>query len=272
MGSSVAKPTNPKDTQAKANADFATDAMTKTADSFLKSVRLGQPTSLTLGYKLTDGRLVNQMFKILATSSMNETSDTIKKGIHDIFGKDWEALAEVAADALVSFFSGGIPADSAVNETVSLSYLIWENESVVQYSCYCYKTNSKSVGLLTQDAAMCTLVVVCKGLVDYATVDPQNIVYEVKKTNPDMKNADFQQLMTDVKNSLQLAAELSKFKKSLEAGVSPKVASAKAAADTPKTGAADLATELAAAPPEAAPAPAPAPASPPPATAYSKHP
>ena len=81
------------------------------------------------------------------------------------------------------------------------SYLIWEFNSLVQYSCYVKKTSSASVGTLAENTQYNMVACVAKGVVDYAFVDPQVIVYCVAQNmailNPKFGAAEFKQLMSD---------------------------------------------------------------------------
>ncbi|KAL3675725.1 hypothetical protein R1sor_025673 [Riccia sorocarpa] len=225
MGAKAAKPNPPSDNKAKAIADLAMDGLTLAASDFLSQVRLGTAGLNNLGYKLTDQKLTNQEIQIMVKTQDNVEPDDINAAIDSCFSGDWKGVTKFAAKEIIQFLGGQppSPAEEAVNATFSKSYIVWEFNSLVQYSLYMKKTNASSVGTLTADTQITVLACICRGVVDYDGIDPQLILYEVCQTQPDLLNdADkFQKLMEAVSNELKASATMSAIKRQLNAGVIP---------------------------------------------------
>lgn len=230
MGAKVAKPNPPSTNEAKADADLAMQGMEASAENFLQTVRLGTSTLYNLGYELTDQKMTNQEVHMVVQTTANSPRDDIEEGINAIFSGDWKTVTKIAADSLASFFGGDAPqpSESAVNDTFSKSFLIWENNNVVQYSIFVRRTNAKSVGTLLEDSQATMEAVICKGNIDYNKIDPQTVISVMSEAKGDDGNplteAQKEQIFEEVQKELEMAAQLATFKKQLEAGTLPTVA------------------------------------------------
>ncbi|KAL2610158.1 hypothetical protein R1flu_028731 [Riccia fluitans] len=210
MGAKVAKPNPAADNKAKADADLAMKALNKSAENFLAEVRLGTASATTLGYKLIDQKLESQEIQVVVQTQENVVSDDINDAIDSVFSGDWKSVVKFAAKEIISFLGGETPkpAEEAVNKEWAKSYLMWESNALVQYSIYLKKTNAKSIGTTQADTESTLLVCICRGIVDYEWIDPETIVYELSKTQPDMTPKEFQEMIDNVYNELLMAAQM----------------------------------------------------------------
>ncbi len=221
MGAKQATPQHFKENDAKLDADIALEAMRASAEGFLKSVRCGDSNSHSLGYKLTDGKLTDQEVKLVVKTATNAEAGDIDKAINSVFSGDWKSVIKLATNEIIHFVSGKVPKpkNEAVNEEWSKSYLVWEFNSLIEYSVFMKKTNAASVGTALGNLDYTFMCAICRGVVAYESVDPQVIIYEVCKNQPKLKPKDFEKMMEDIEKSLELAARLSLFKKQLTSGV-----------------------------------------------------
>lgn len=228
MGAKIAHPTPPSDNAAKAESDLALSGMKAAASEYLSTIRLGEASEFTLGYDLTDQKLTSQEVHLVVKTKDNATNDDIKKGIEGIFSHDWEKVVELAANSLAQFFGGEDPTTQteAVNDEFSKSYLIWEDDNIVQYSFYVKRTNAKSMGTVQEDKQQTLQCCLCKGNVAYDKIDPQTVVGTIvgglgeKVAEGEVKDV-VKDALDKVVTHLKLAAEVAQFKKQLEAGSIP---------------------------------------------------
>ncbi|GIL54836.1 hypothetical protein Vafri_10530 [Volvox africanus] len=208
MGNSIVKPApGPNDTQAAVNAEMAQKVMHGSAENFFKDVRMGEPTLNSLGYKLAGMKLTDQEYQVICHTSQNVTSDDIKTAVDSLFSKDWKSVVDAAVNEIVMFLNGA-PTDNADIQEWSKSYLLWENASLVQYSVYILKTSSTSMGTVAASTYLTKLACICRGLVAYEAMHPQTIVYELRKSHPNMTNPQFTDFMKSISDELKLAAGL----------------------------------------------------------------
>lgn len=219
MGQKISHPDPADDNEAKATADQVFKLMDDSANNFFSSVRLAEPTDLTLGYPLTDMRLIAQEQHILVQSETNVTSDLIKNTINDIFSGNWQGVVEDVVPTVLNFLTGDVPkpADTAVNDEFSTSFLKFENSNVVQYSIYIKRTNAKSMGTLTQSAVSTLLSVICKGIVDYGKIDPQAVLETMLASG--MPSSQIDDAITDLKEQIKKLAKINFMKREIESGV-----------------------------------------------------
>ncbi|KAL2610159.1 hypothetical protein R1flu_028732 [Riccia fluitans] len=220
MGAKLAKPNPPADNLAKANADLAMDAMKMSANNFFAQIRLGTASEDSLGYTLTDQKLTDQEMQLIVQTKDNVMSDDIDSAIDSIFSGDWKSVAKFAAKEIIGFLGGGTPtpAEEAVNKEWHQSYLSWEYNTLLQYSTFILKTNAKSTGTLTEDTETTLMACICRGIVDYRSIDPEAIGFQLNKTTTDLTEEQFNALMKDVMSELENSAKISNLKRQLLAG------------------------------------------------------
>ena len=223
MGATQAKPVPPSGNEAGQTAKLLVDGMELEADHFFQSMRLGDASNYSLGYKICDGKLTDQEFKIHVQSVFNGTSDNIKTAVKGIFSGDWEGVTEIAVDEILPFLSGEPPkpTDTAMTEVWGKSYLIWEYGTLTNTSIYLKKTNCASIGTTTEDKTQTLLACVCRGAVDFADVDPQVLLYEVTKnlTLAGKSTDEIENVFEKVEAQLNFAVRMSELKRALEAGM-----------------------------------------------------
>ena len=119
MGAKASKPDPPADNPAYEATKLALDGFNLEAEHFFQSMRLGDATNYSLGYKICENKLTDQEFHIHVQVAFNQKSDDIKKAVKGLFSGDWEAVTNAAIDEILPFLGGGppAPADTAVNET-----------------------------------------------------------------------------------------------------------------------------------------------------------
>jgi len=222
MGAKLVKPDPPADNKATDVAKIALDGFNTEADHFFQSMRLGDASNYSLGYKICDGKLTDQEFHIHVQDVFGQKSDDIKKAVKAIFSGDWEAVTNAAIDEIIPFL-GDTPTttDLALNETWGKSYLLWENESLTNTSIFIRKTNCKSIGTAKEDVQHTLLACVCRGVVDYADVDPQVLLYEVNKTLKagGASTGAIAEVFKSVQDQMKFAAQMAQTKRMLESGV-----------------------------------------------------
>ena len=218
MGAEVSTPNEPADNEAKANNDIALKGLEDTAQRFLSDCRLAVPNSETLGYALTDNKLQAQELKLLSQTTSGVLSSEIEDTIDAIFSSDWKGVVKSVSQQLAQFFSSEVPAPSeaAVYQKFQKSYLKYEFFNVVEYSILVIQTNATSTGTLTENTQACLQACVCKGLVDYAKLDPQTFLFQLTSSNPDLTIDQIQEIIEAIAVSLKNAAELAKLKQELE--------------------------------------------------------
>lgn len=218
MGGKVAKPNPPADNEAKADNDLAMKGLEDTAERFLQDNRLGVSSGETLGYPLVDDKLIAQELKLLTQTENNVPSSSIEQTIDGIFSGDWKSVVVNIAQQLAQFFSGEVPkpADRAVYQKFQKSYLRYENSNVVQYSVLVVQTNASSTGTLTENAQACLQTAVCKGVIDYAKLDPQIFIFQLQDSQPDLTLDEVEEIVNSIVKQLKIAAELAKVKRELE--------------------------------------------------------
>jgi len=240
MGQKLAKPDPPSDNVAKAEAELQMEGMTLAAQNFLNVIRLGTASDENLGYTLVGRKLIAQEIEMIGIEANNATAETIDEAIDAIFSGDWKAVTKIAAGALIqflnceltycfvsvmiyqSFFSAApTPTDQASLSEFKSSYLVYEFGTIMQYSVFIKKTISKSVGTLTENSEYASLVCLAKGIVDYAEVDPQLILFKVSESmaSTGQDSSKFLTMMKTIAEELKAAAELTEIKKSLSAGL-----------------------------------------------------
>ena len=219
MGAANVKPADPDNTDAKIKNDLAIEGLELAGKNFLQEVLLHIPSEDTVGYELVNNRFTDQEIQLSACNSTNVTSQDIKDGIHSLFTKDWESLINVAADEIVKFLNGA--EDNASANVWKKSFLIWEKNSLVQYSAFIKKTKSSSVGTTAANQDTTMLSVACRGVVNYETIDPQTIIYELTKADPSYEkdSTNFNHMMDVVTQELQRAAQLAQIKRAIRDGV-----------------------------------------------------
>jgi hypothetical protein len=210
MGAKQAKPVTPPDNPAKADADLALQGMQKAAENFLNTIRLGEASGQTLGYPLTDQRLINQEIHLVVQTTNNAPKEDLEKAVTGIFSGDWKTVTAIVVDSLASFLGGDAPqpVNTAVNDEFSKSFLVYENANVVQYSIYVKRTNAKSVGTLLADSQATMISVICRGNIAYPKVDPQTILGALVSSKKDMKPEEVQDLIANIGKELSLVAQL----------------------------------------------------------------
>ena len=218
MGAQVSTPNPPASNEAKANNDIAIKGLEETAQRFLSDCRLAVPNTETLGYALTDNKLQAQEVKLLSQTTSGVLSSEIEDTIDAIFSSEWKGVVKSVSQQLAQFFSSEVPAPSeaAVYQKFQKSYLKYEFFNVVEYSILVIQTNATSTGTLTEETQACLQACVCKGLVDYAKLDPQTFIYQLTSSNPDLTIDELQSIIEAIGVSLKNAAELVKLKQQLE--------------------------------------------------------
>jgi len=223
MGAEQAKPADPDNNEALQTSKMLVAGMETEAEHFFQSMRLGDASIYSLGYKICDGKLTDQEFKIHVQTQFNQTSDDIKNAAKSIFSGDWEAVTELAIDEILPFLSGSPPkpSDSAMTDVWGKSYLVWEYGTLVNTSIYLKKTNCSSIGTTTTNAQQTLLACACRGAVDFADVDPQVLLYEVTKnlTRGGKATDEIENVFAKVEAQLNFAVRMSSLKRKLEAGL-----------------------------------------------------
>ena len=223
MGANVVKPVAPEESAAKQNTKLMVEGLEIEAEHFFQSVRLGDANNYSLGYKICDGILTDQEFKIHVQSTFDSTRQEIKDGVKSIFSGDWEAVTELAVDALLPFLSGvpPLPASEAMTDIWGKSYLTWEDGTLINTSIYVKKTNASSLGTTTSDAEQTLLACICRGAVDFAAVDPQVLLYEVTKNmrKSGRPNEEIESVFERIEAQMGFAARMVELKRNLEAGL-----------------------------------------------------
>jgi len=224
MGNKVAKPEpDPEDTKAAQNTNLMVEGLGIEAEHFFQSVRLGDANNYNLGYKICDGVLTDQEFHVHVQTDFNQTSTTLKGGVKSIFSGDWEAVTEVAVDVLLPFLTGDPPKpeDKAMTDIWAKSYLTWEDGTLINTSIYVKKTNASSVGTLTGSTMQTLLACVCRGAVDFAHIDPQVLLYEVRMN---MRKAgrpasEIMNVFNQIEEQMGFALRMVELKRKMEAGL-----------------------------------------------------
>jgi len=156
-------------------------------------------------------------------TQLNCPNGDITKAVDSLFSGDWEGLAELCAGELSQFLTGAA-SDTATYKKFEKGYLKYEFGSLVQYSVMVIKSNTQSTGMVSKDTQAILQTVVCKGLIDYAFVDPQVIIYNLQESQPTITQAQLSELLDNIQSSMRFAAKLSQFKKELDGGVIPPAA------------------------------------------------
>ena len=223
MGENQSKPSDPAGNEALQTSKMLVAGMETEAEHFFQSMRLGDASIYSLGYKICDGKLTDQEFKIHVQTDFAQTTDKIKAGVKSIFSGDWEAVTELAVDEILPFLSGEPPkaASSAMTEIWGKSYLVWEYGTLVNTSIYLKKTNCSSIGTTTENKQQTLLACACRGAVDFADVDPQVLLYEVTKnlTMAGTSTDEIGNVFEKVEAQLNFAVRMSSLKRKLEAGL-----------------------------------------------------
>ena len=224
MGSNVAKPEpDPADTKAAQNTNLMVEQLGIEAEHFFQSVRLGDANNYSLGYKICDNILTDQEFHIHVQSDFNQTSQQLKDGVKSIFAGDWEAVTELAVDVLLPFLSGAPPKpeDKAMTDIWAKSYLTWEDGTLMNTSIYLKKTNASSVGTLTGNATQTLLACVCRGAVDFANIDPQVLLYEVRMNmrKAGRPTSEIENIFNQIEEQMGFAVRMVELKRKMEAGL-----------------------------------------------------
>ncbi|GLC43594.1 hypothetical protein PLESTM_001493700 [Pleodorina starrii] len=207
MGTVLVKPKDTSDTKAIAQLELAVKGMHAMADNFFKDLRLGNASSTSLGYQLAGAKLTDQEYQIICRTEEGVTNSAISEAVKSIFSQDWQKLVECCVQEIVTFVTGDTT-DTASTQEWSKSYLVWEDDSLMQYSVLIVKTASTSMGALVGNSKTTMLACACRGVVAYETVDPQIIVYELRKTNKGMNVEQFKKTISDVVTELGLASQL----------------------------------------------------------------
>ena len=225
MGNKVAKPEpDPTDTKAAQNTNLAVEQLGIEAEHFFQSVRLGDANNYNLGYKICDGVLTDQEFHIHVQSDFNQSSEDLKKGVESIFAGDWKAVTELAVDVLLPFLSDAPPKpeDKAMTDIWAKSYLTWEDGTLVNTAIYVKKTNASSLGTTVGNATQTLLACICRGAVDFADIDPQVLLYEVRVN---MRKAgrpisEIETVFQQIEEQMGFAVRMVELKRKMEAGLS----------------------------------------------------
>ncbi|XP_066911074.1 uncharacterized protein [Clytia hemisphaerica] len=207
----VVQPHTSGDNTAKQVVDQQIKGLKAIVTVLFDSIRLGQATDNNLGYKLCGNKMIVQETNMFE-SKEGATSDNIQKALKSIFKGDWEQLASVAINEVIGFINQK-PSDSAEADIFSKSYLNWESDSLIQNTVYIQKAKWVSEGTLAKDATSILLVGLAKGIVDYATVDPQIFMYEIRKSNPKMVDEDYHKKITELEGDLRVTSMLPMIKK-----------------------------------------------------------
>ena len=225
MGNKVAKPAaDPTDTKAVQSTDFAVEQLGIEAEHFFQSVRLGDANNFSLGYKICDNVLTAQEFHVHVQTDFNQSSETLKNGVKSIFSGDWEAVTELAVNVLLPFLSGEPPKpeNKAMTDTWAKSYLTWEDGTLVNTSIYVKKTNVSSLGTVTGSTEQTLLACVCRGAVDFAHVDPQVLLYEVRMNmrKAGRPTSEIENVFQEIEQQMGFAVRMVVLKRKMEAGLS----------------------------------------------------
>ena len=218
MGAAIAKP-NPPDTsnEAHANCEACIQGLHAEAERFFLKIRLGEATSDTLGYKLTEQRLTAQEKRLMVQTQMGAPDKaTLNKIITEHFGVRWSHFEVVGLQAIQAFFGADVkPSESAVNDTLSSSFLVFEHSNVVQYSMFIRRTSATSMGTFTGDSQLTMMVALCKGNIDFASVDPQTIISTLLEQDERFTEGQIDHLLQTIVKELELAARLSEIKQNI---------------------------------------------------------
>ena len=224
MGNNAVKPEPPADTKAAQNTNLMVEQLGIEAEHFFQSVRLGDANKYSLGYKICDNVLTDQEFHIHVQSEFNQSSEKLKAGVKSIFSGDWEAVTELAVDVLLPFLSGAPPKpeDQAMTDIWAKSYLTWEDGTLMNTSIYVKKTNASSVGTLTESTQQTLLACVCRGAVDFANVDPQVLLYEVRMNmrKAGRPTSEIENIFQQIEEQMGFAVRKVELKRKMEAGLS----------------------------------------------------
>lgn len=208
----IVQPHTPDDNTAKQVVDQQIKGLKAIVTVLFDSIRLGEATDNNLGYNLCGNRMITQETHMFNESEENVTSDYIKEAMEGIFKKDWEQVADVAINEVVEFINQK-PSDSAEADIFSKSYLNWESDSLIQNTVYIQKAKWISEGMVAKDSTSILLVGLAKGIVDYATVDPQILIHEIRRSNPRMKDEDYRRKIIEVEGDLRVTSMLPMVKK-----------------------------------------------------------
>lgn len=225
MGAIITKPDPPEENKAKATNDAVMAGFEDGAQLFLADCRLAAQdgTAGTLGYKIVGDKLQDAETNLMLQTQLNCSNGDITKAVDSLFSGDWEGLAELCAGELSQFLTGAA-SDTATYKKFEKGYLKYEFGSLVQYSVMVIKSNTQSTGMVSKDTQAILQTVVCKGLIDYAFVDPQVIIYNLQESQPTITQAQLSELLDNIQSSMRFAAKLSQFKKELDGGVIPPAA------------------------------------------------
>jgi len=242
MGSHASKPDPPAENPAANASKLALEGFNVEAEHFFQSMRLGDATNYSLGYKLCEDKLTDQEFHIHVQTEFNQPAAAISEAVDGIFSGDWKKVTKLAVNEIVPFLTGEKPkaADKAETRTWGKAYLIWENGSLLCTAIYIKKTNAISIGSAVTDMDTTLLACVCRGVVDYAAIDPQVLVYEVNKAvalakaqkavakaaggtdfvdDTDPEDTDPAAIFREIEAQMVVASKMSQVKRGLEAGL-----------------------------------------------------